>query len=1049
MQAIKPHWRHDLRLRIALSATVLFHGGLLASGSHHRTYDAYVHLFFADHYYRDWFSSWEPRWYTGFTVVSYPPGVHQTLAVLRGVLGTDGAYIATQLAALLLLIVGLYRFAALWVGERCAGWAALGLVVSSSLAEVVHVFGQLPTTFALALLLNAQPSIDRWLRHGQRADLAVALAFMAGTTAVHHVTTLFGSVFFVGPIVARVLLDGFAMPCADEPVGRVRSLTGQTLVPVIARRVRRFLPQVRRTIALGVALIATLLVVILPYWLWSSRDPIVQVSIPHGSRENFLTNLDAGLVFWVVPWASVLLLLPAALVRGSTKKVWPLAASTGLLLVLGTGGTTPIPRLLLGGAFDILTLDRFTIWASIMVLPLAAPIVDWMADSNRNIDLREALGRFAPQVCIAIIVLAALTSSLFAASLASFRPMQPDTVDPTPIVTFMEKDNHDQWRYLLLGFGDQMAAVSAASTARTVDGNYHSARRLPELTSRSVERLEGAKFRGVPGLGSLQQFVGNPERYNLKFIFSNDAFYDPLLWSYGWNRLGELDNDVVVWERADIAPLPLVQAMKEIPAWQRVMWGIVPPVALVAALIAFAAIAIGRDRSRASGDVSLNAGGRFERWLERQTQKLEDVARDGKRHPLLDVDFATLLPDPARQLRITAWLAGCVFVAAVGAVIATRSAPAPADAVTTYYEHLDFQEYDQAWDALDPATRVPLAQYLQDRSLRDGLFDGYAELDSIEVIATERGEDEALIDVRLDYLTSVRSFVVERSHRLVKHDGDWALVADPLPVRQTSAGMIAATVTNFSATTAVTDLDRPARAEDRPQLATGPATVVESNGAWSIVGEVTNIDGVPAQVTIEGALLDETGADIVTAAATDATMHVLLPGESTTYRIDFETANSGDFDPEAKGTALSVSDLNHRNVADVAVSVRAVRTTQRTLRAVAFDEVQVTANGVMTADLVNTGLETLTVPKVLVSTYDAAGSVVWVHAEFVPVALGPGARQGIVVDLLSAATTQRRAVDVAGATTDWSTSERFELEGVPGIAAVSLRGDGFERDGAP
>ena len=42
-----------------------------------------------------------------------------------------------------------------------------------------------------------------------------------------------------------------------------------------------------------------------------------------------------------------------------------------ICFVLGTGGTTPIPRMVLGEmAFNILTLDRFTLWASIMALPL-------------------------------------------------------------------------------------------------------------------------------------------------------------------------------------------------------------------------------------------------------------------------------------------------------------------------------------------------------------------------------------------------------------------------------------------------------------------------------------------------------------------------------------------------------------------------------------------------------------------------------------------------------------------------------------------------------
>jgi hypothetical protein len=46
------------------------------------------------------------------------------------------------------------------------------------------------------------------------------------------------------------------------------------------------------------------------------------------------------------------------------------------------------------------------------------------------------------------------------------------------IINFLNQDQHDQWRYLPLGFGDQMATLSYQTKALTVDGNYHSARRL-------------------------------------------------------------------------------------------------------------------------------------------------------------------------------------------------------------------------------------------------------------------------------------------------------------------------------------------------------------------------------------------------------------------------------------------------------------------------------------------------------------------------------------------------------------------------------------------
>ena len=68
------------RLKWALIITALFHGGLLLFGTYQSTYDAYVHIFFADHYRRDWFSTWDQRWYTGFSTVSYPPGTHMAVA---------------------------------------------------------------------------------------------------------------------------------------------------------------------------------------------------------------------------------------------------------------------------------------------------------------------------------------------------------------------------------------------------------------------------------------------------------------------------------------------------------------------------------------------------------------------------------------------------------------------------------------------------------------------------------------------------------------------------------------------------------------------------------------------------------------------------------------------------------------------------------------------------------------------------------------------------------------------------------------------------------
>ena len=46
-----------------------------------------------------------------------------------------------------------------------------------------------------------------------------------------------------------------------------------------------------------------------------------------------------------------------------------------------------------------------------------------------------------------------------------FRTFQPAPIDAQPIVTFLAQGQHWRWRYMMLGFGDQMAWLSAQMTA--------------------------------------------------------------------------------------------------------------------------------------------------------------------------------------------------------------------------------------------------------------------------------------------------------------------------------------------------------------------------------------------------------------------------------------------------------------------------------------------------------------------------------------------------------------------------------------------------------
>ena len=84
-------------LMLALIMIVVFHGGLLPF-THENTYDAFIHMFFGDSYYRSWFDPWEPRWYTGFATTSYPPGTHMAQGLLMYIMPLRAAFCLVFLA---------------------------------------------------------------------------------------------------------------------------------------------------------------------------------------------------------------------------------------------------------------------------------------------------------------------------------------------------------------------------------------------------------------------------------------------------------------------------------------------------------------------------------------------------------------------------------------------------------------------------------------------------------------------------------------------------------------------------------------------------------------------------------------------------------------------------------------------------------------------------------------------------------------------------------------------------------------------------------------
>jgi hypothetical protein len=361
--------------------------------------------------------------------------------------------------------------------------------------------------------------------------------------AAHHVTLIFGALFFAGPVLWTV--------CLDARSGRATA----SLARVISRA----------TIFAG-AVGAGVALILLPYWLAILQHPIHQIPIPHDSRANFLLNSVTAINYFVIPYGALILALPFILMRGaSSRRLIPLLLAFWLAFIFGLGGTTPLPRWLLGRAYEILTFERFTFWATLLATPIVGLLMAALLDRFRA---KAAIG-------LSLAAVGTFGAALFWLTANPFRPGTSTNVEP--VIAFLNRDGHDGFRYIALGFGSELARISTDTNAGSVDGDYNSARLLPEMTHYGSAQLTNAKFYGSAGMASLRAMLEHANRYGLKYVFVHDQYYEPLLTFAGWRKIETFDNGAITaWSKDDVPPAHKIPSDAVPAPWQGLLWGTLP-----------------------------------------------------------------------------------------------------------------------------------------------------------------------------------------------------------------------------------------------------------------------------------------------------------------------------------------------------------------------------------------------------------------------------------------------------------------------------------------
>jgi hypothetical protein len=507
------------------------------------SYDTNFHIFFASHYVHHWFDPWNPKWYAGFSQTTYPPLPQQWIAAISPLFGLEMGYMVVQFAAILLLIVGVYRFAKLWVSPRAASYAALASIFLGSESFLVYSAGQLGTTAAAPIYLNALPFMYEWVRRGSwRSFIKAVVLFTAAATA-HHATLLFGSFFFAFPVLALAFVD--------------KREGDRVSVPAF----------VARTLAISVLTAAAIGIALLPFWLALIHYPVTQTPIPHPSRSNYILSPQWGVNYFVIPYGALIVALPFIFWSGSTRpRLRPLLFGFWIAFMLGLGGTTPVGPMLLGRAFNVLTMERFSYWATLLALPFVGLLA------------AELIARYRTRAAAGLAVAATFTCAL-AVSWSTFHPAEGGIkgIPVDGVAAWLNRDGHDQYRYVTLGFGNQISRLARLTDADSVDGEWNSGRMLPELTRYGGGSLSNSKFFGTPGLNALHAMLTRADHYGLKWVVVHDPYYDPLLTFAGWRPVDNIDNKMVtIWAKDGVPPATPLNAPQMPPRWQGLMWGIFP-----------------------------------------------------------------------------------------------------------------------------------------------------------------------------------------------------------------------------------------------------------------------------------------------------------------------------------------------------------------------------------------------------------------------------------------------------------------------------------------
>ncbi len=168
---------------------------------------------------------------------------------------------------------------------------------------------------------------------------------------------------------------------------------------------------------------------------------------------------------------------------------------------------------------------------------------------------------------------------------------------------------------------------------------------------------------------------------------------------------------------------------------------------------------------------------------------------------------------------------------------------------------------EEAHSVIDPGCYWPIAQYMLEISVTDGLLSSYAKMDAIETEITLHNDSSVSAKVTSQWITPLDKIVKVDYKSLSKRQGKWYLQPDDLNNDLPPDQLYSDNTTKYFNQGRRRITTEATHHEDilkQPVLEVVSAKLVKYDGSYAIIGEVQNVDNVPADVILKGTLYNDT-----------------------------------------------------------------------------------------------------------------------------------------------------------------------------------------------